>query len=84
MLGNRITARKFPVFSAQMEKRLQCGFCTPGFVMSLFAMFHNNSEKSIERGDIDLGLAGNLCRCTGYDKIVRAVLDAASEMREAV
>jgi xanthine dehydrogenase small subunit len=50
----------------------QCGFCTPGFVMSLFALFHNNSEESIARGDIDLGLAGNLCRCTGYAPIVRA------------
>lgn len=50
----------------------QCGFCTPGFVMSLFAMFHNNSEDPVERGDIDLGLAGNLCRCTGYAPIIKA------------
>ncbi len=50
----------------------QCGFCTPGFVMSLFAMFHNDREHAVGRADIDLGLAGNLCRCTGYAPIIRA------------
>ena len=50
----------------------QCGFCTPGFVMSLFSMFHDQPEQEIARADIDLGLAGNLCRCTGYAPIVRA------------
>jgi xanthine dehydrogenase small subunit len=50
----------------------QCGFCTPGFVMSLFAMFHNDREHTAGRKDIDLALAGNLCRCTGYAPIVRA------------
>jgi len=50
----------------------QCGFCTPGFVMSLFAMFQNDREHDAGREDIDLGLAGNLCRCTGYAPIVRA------------
>ena len=50
----------------------QCGFCTPGFVMSLFAMYHNTPEYRAERTEIDLGLAGNLCRCTGYAPIVRA------------
>ncbi len=54
----------------------QCGFCTPGFVMSLFAMYHNHPEHSIGRTDIDLGLAGNLCRCTGYAPIVRAAEQA--------
>ena len=50
----------------------QCGFCTPGFVMSLFSMFHDRPDQDIARLDIDLGLAGNLCRCTGYAPIVRA------------
>jgi len=50
----------------------QCGFCTPGFVMSLFSMFHDRPEQDISRSDIDRGLAGNLCRCTGYAPIVRA------------
>ena len=54
----------------------QCGFCTPGFVMSLFAMFHNDREHDAGRADIELGLAGNLCRCTGYAPIVRAAEQA--------
>ncbi len=54
----------------------QCGFCTPGFVMSLFAMFHQDREHEAGRKDIDLGLAGNLCRCTGYAPIVRAAEQA--------
>jgi xanthine dehydrogenase small subunit len=48
----------------------QCGFCTPGFVMSLFALFHNQREP--DRGAICDALAGNLCRCTGYGPIVEA------------
>ena len=48
----------------------QCGFCTPGFVMSLFALYKNNASPS--RQDIDDALAGNLCRCTGYQPIVKA------------
>ena len=48
----------------------QCGFCTPGFVMSLFALYKNNASPS--RRDIDDALAGNLCRCTGYSPIIRA------------
>jgi len=50
----------------------QCGFCTPGFVMSLFAMYHSQYEDNLARADIELALAGNLCRCTGYAPIVRA------------
>ena len=57
----------------------QCGFCTPGFVMSLFSYLKNNEKP--EREKILEALGGNLCRCTGYDKIVRAVMDAAFEMR---
>ena len=58
----------------------QCGFCTPGFVMSLFALYKTNVEPT--RIEIDDALAGNLCRCTGYDKIVRAVSAAATEVRK--
>ena len=54
----------------------QCGFCTPGFVMSLFAMYHNEPGRDVGRADIDSGLAGNLCRCTGYAPIVRAAEQA--------
>lgn len=58
----------------------QCGFCTPGFVMSIAALAEHNEAPT--RGEINDALAGNLCRCTGYDKIVRAVLDAAKTVRE--
>ena len=59
---------------------LQCGICTPGFIVAAKALLDQESNPSEER--IRLYLAGNLCRCTGYDKIVRAVQDAASEMAE--
>ena len=58
---------------------LQCGVCTPGFLVAAKALLDKNPNPSEE--EIRFGLAGNLCRCTGYDKIVRAVQDAASEMR---
>ncbi len=58
---------------------LQCGICTPGFIVSAKALLEENPDPS--EHDVRLWLAGNLCRCTGYDKIVRAVLDAAQEMR---
>ena len=59
----------------------QCGFCTPGFVMSIFAMYHDQTKASVGREDIDLGLAGNLCRCTGYAPIVRAAQQVLSAQR---
>jgi carbon-monoxide dehydrogenase small subunit len=58
---------------------LQCGVCTPGFLMAAKALLEKNPVPSEE--EIRFGLAGNLCRCTGYDKIVRAVQDAAKVMR---
>ncbi|MEC9342339.1 MAG: (2Fe-2S)-binding protein, partial [Pseudomonadota bacterium] len=60
---------------------LQCGVCTPGFLIAARDLLERNPDPSEE--EVRFGLAGNLCRCTGYDKIVRAVLDAASEMRRA-
>jgi xanthine dehydrogenase small subunit len=60
----------------------QCGFCTPGFVMSLFAMFHELSDSPPDRVAINRGLAGNLCRCTGYAPIVRAAQSSLSGARE--
>jgi len=59
---------------------LQCGICTPGFLISAKALLEKNPKPS-ER-EIRFALAGNLCRCTGYDKIVRAVQAAAKEMRK--
>ena len=58
---------------------LQCGICTPGFLIAAKALLDHNPSPSEE--EIRLGLAGNLCRCTGYDKIVRAVQDAAKELQ---
>jgi carbon-monoxide dehydrogenase small subunit len=60
---------------------LQCGICTPGFLIAAKALLAKNPDPSEE--EIRFGLAGNLCRCTGYDKIVRAVQAAAKEMRGA-
>jgi carbon-monoxide dehydrogenase small subunit len=60
---------------------LQCGICTPGFLIAAKALLEKNPEPT--ETEVRYWLAGNLCRCTGYDKIVRAVLDAAAEMRGA-
>jgi carbon-monoxide dehydrogenase small subunit len=57
---------------------LQCGICTPGFIMAAKALLAKNSQPTEHQ--VRHWLAGNLCRCTGYDKIVRAVLDAATTM----
>lgn len=59
---------------------LQCGVCTPGFIVAAKALLDREPEPDEHR--IRLWLAGNLCRCTGYDKIVRAVMDTARTMRE--
>jgi carbon-monoxide dehydrogenase small subunit len=56
---------------------LQCGVCTPGFILSAKALLDRNPKPT--EGEVRQWLAGNLCRCTGYDKIVRAVLDAAAK-----
>ena len=58
---------------------LQCGVCTPGFLVAAKALLDRNSNPT--ETEVRYWLAGNLCRCTGYDKIVRAVLDTAAEMR---
>ena len=58
---------------------LQCGVCTPGFLVAAKALLDRNPDPT--ETEVRYWLAGNLCRCTGYDKIVRAVLDTAAEMR---
>lgn len=60
---------------------LQCGICTPGVLMASRALLERNPDPT--ESEVRFWLAGNLCRCTGYDKIVRAVMDTAAEMREA-
>lgn len=59
---------------------LQCGICTPGVIVAAKALLESNPDP--DETEIRYWLAGNLCRCTGYDKIIRAVQDAAREMRE--
>jgi carbon-monoxide dehydrogenase small subunit len=60
---------------------LQCGICTPGFLVAAKALLDQNPTPT--EHEVRHWLAGNLCRCTGYDKIVRAVLDTAEEMQSA-
>jgi carbon-monoxide dehydrogenase small subunit len=59
---------------------LQCGICTPGFLMSAKALLDHNPKPT--EPEIRYALAGNLCRCTGYDKIVKAVIDAAKTLSD--
>jgi carbon-monoxide dehydrogenase small subunit len=70
-----------PLQAAFVEQgAVQCGFCTPGFVLSAYALLRSNSSPTDE--EIITALEGNLCRCTGYGKIVSAVRSAAERMRE--
>jgi carbon-monoxide dehydrogenase small subunit len=62
------------------EHGLQCGFCTPGMMMSAFALLAANPDPSEE--DIRRGISGNLCRCTGYQNIVKAIQYAAAKMQK--
>jgi carbon-monoxide dehydrogenase small subunit len=59
---------------------LQCGFCTPGLLVASKALLDSNPDPTEEQARY--WRAGNLCRCTGYDKVIRAVLDAAAELRQ--
>jgi aerobic carbon-monoxide dehydrogenase small subunit len=60
---------------------LQCGICTPGFLVAAKTLLEKNNNPT--ETEVRYYLAGNLCRCTGYDKIIKAVLDTAAEMRRA-
>lgn len=68
--------KKFVEFAA-----LQCGICTPGFLVASKALLAKNPNPT--ETEVRFGLAGNLCRCTGYDKIIRAVMEVAADMRGA-
>ena len=70
-----------PVQKAMViENGSQCGFCTPGFVMSMFAMYHNEDTVSLPK--INEALSGNLCRCTGYKPIIAAAFSMFNEESE--
>ena len=60
---------------------LQCGICTPGILVAAKSLLERNPDPSEE--EVRYWLAGNLCRCTGYDKIIRAVMETAADMRRA-
>ena len=62
------------------EGAVQCGYCTPGMLLSAKALLDENPEPSVE--DVKIGISGNLCRCTGYAKIVRAIQVAAGKFRK--
>ena len=65
----------FKLISKAYEENgaVQCGFCTPGFVMSTIDLLRKKSEKSVGDEEIKDAFAGNICRCTGYEKIIKAV-----------
>ena len=70
-----------PLQAKFIEKAaLQCGICTPGFLIAAKSLLERNPDPT--ESEVRYWLAGNLCRCTGYDKIIRAVLETAQEMRE--
>ena len=60
---------------------LQCGFCTPGLVMSAVGLLQENPDPSAD--DVKYAISGNLCRCTGYSKVVESIMAAAEEMRDS-
>jgi xanthine dehydrogenase small subunit len=69
-----------PVQRALVEHHgSQCGFCTPGFVMALFALFHSPQGRRLDRSIVNDAIAGNLCRCTGYRPIIDAALSACTD-----
>ena len=71
-----------PMQKSFMENHgLQCGYCTPGMVMAAVSLLKENPKPSEE--DVRVGLEGNLCRCTGYHNIVKAILAAAPAMKAA-
>ena len=61
------------------DAALQCGVCTPGFIVAAKALLDRNPDPT--ETEVRFALAGNLCRCTGYDKIIRSVLETAAELR---
>jgi len=80
--GMERDGRLHPIQQAFIDKgAIQCGFCTPGMVLSAKALLDENPNPTDH--EIKAGLSGNLCRCTGYVKIVEAVRDAAEQLRGA-
>jgi aerobic carbon-monoxide dehydrogenase small subunit len=75
------SGRLHPLQQAFLDNAaIQCGYCTPGMLIASKALLDRNPDPTEEQ--VRIWLAGNLCRCTGYDMIVRAVMDAAARMRD--
>jgi carbon-monoxide dehydrogenase small subunit len=75
--GNRLN----PIQEAFVEKgAIQCGFCTPGMILTAKALLEEKPDPT--EGEVREAISGNLCRCTGYEKIVEAVLDAAAALKK--
>ena len=80
--GVAVNGKLHPVQQKLLEHAgLQCGICTPGIVVAAKALLEKNPDPTEE--ETRYWLAGNLCRCTGYDKIIRAVMDAGAAIRDA-
>jgi aerobic carbon-monoxide dehydrogenase small subunit len=78
--GLKVNGERHPVQQAMIDHGgTQCGFCTPGIIMSAVALLHENPQPT--DAEIRHAIAGNICRCTGYEKIVRAISAAATEVR---
>ena len=74
--------RQDPIQEAILRNHaLQCGFCTPGFVMSAKALLEENPDATVE--EIRRAISGNLCRCTGYEQLTVAIYEAAQELKAA-
>ena len=79
--GLAVAGALHPIQQAFWDKHgLQCGFCTPGMMLASYVLLKHNPAPS--EADIREGLSGNLCRCTGYQNIVKAVQQAADAMRQ--
>jgi carbon-monoxide dehydrogenase small subunit len=80
--GLSISGQLHPLQQAFLDNAaIQCGYCTPGMLIAAKALLDRNPDPTEKQ--IRFWMAGNLCRCTGYDKIVRAVMDAAARLRES-
>ena len=79
--GLEKNGRPHPLQTAFVKHNaVQCGYCSPGFLMNAKALLDSNPDP--DRARVEKALAGNLCRCTGYQQIVDAVMDAADNMRQ--
>jgi len=80
--GLAVNGELHPLQQAFMDEHgLQCGFCTPGMIMRAYRFLQENPDPSDE--EIRFGMSGNLCRCTGYQNIIKAVKSAAQKLQQA-